>query len=170
MIWAAITVEMTLIYNHLTGVLGEAGLSGPGQQIPLLIGLFSFIRIMYLIWKEYYMDRHESTKETRGLGIRRSGTGMSVEGAPVPRLPGQHTHLNSIPLVAREGDRPLMYKVLVAWLPWLTDFRPFRTPRTDNGQGYEPMKANGGATVEMHQTSTAYKSSGVAVDVESLGE
>jgi hypothetical protein len=166
MIWAAVTVEMTLNYNHFTGVLGENGLSAPGQQIPLLIGLFSFVRIMYLIYKEYYLERHESTKETRGLGIRKSGPGTSVEAAPVPHPPEQHTHLNSIPLMARSGDRSLAYKMLVAWLPWLTDFRSFRTPRTDNGLGIEPMKANGGAAVEMHQTT---KSTGVDIDVESLG-
>lgn len=165
MIWAAVTVEFTLNFNHLTDVLGENGLSDPGQQIPLLIGIFSFVRIMWLIFREYYMERADNA-ETRGLGVKR--TGASAQRMPISTAPNdfpqQHGHINSIPLVARHGDRALAQRMLVAYLPWLTDFAAFRNKGRSNGEGFEAMRtAESTPATEMQP-----KSRGVNVDVESL--
>ena len=48
-IYTMITVELTLNYNHIDGVLGSNGrIFFPSQLLPFTIGLCSFIRVTYL--------------------------------------------------------------------------------------------------------------------------
>ena len=225
MLFCALTVEFTLNWNHMTNVLGEHGLSGPGQQIPLLIGMLSFLRICWIFIKNHYIEPSfhpdEELQTTSapapkltststappptGLGISasRADTTTSIQPAPTPtpvrraattttspaptRFPAnQHTHLNSIPLLASHTNRPWLQRFLVAYLPWIADFAYFRNRLRANvqGQGFEPVGGlEAGAGVEMQKSTTTtartseyYDDGGrrkgggnVDVDVESLG-
>jgi hypothetical protein len=52
LLWAAITVELTLNWNHVLDTVGIRGLSTTGQQLPALIGAFTFLKVLWLLWKE----------------------------------------------------------------------------------------------------------------------
>jgi hypothetical protein len=220
MLFSALTVEFTLNWNHMTNVLGEHGLSGPGQQIPLLIGMLSFLRIIWISIKNHYIDpslKPDEELETvapeskstppppaaTGLGISsRANTfniATSIKSNPTPtpirraatttsspaptRFPAnqpQHTHLNSIPLLAAHTDRPLLSRFLVAYLPWIADFDYFRNDlrgKAQGGQGFEPVRGTGlemqkttGQATEGYYDGSGRKGLGsVDVDVESLG-
>ena len=183
MLFSALTVEFTLNFNHMTNVLGEHGLSGPGQQLPLLIGLFSFLRICWILIKGSYLGQGEAaeTGEPRPCvesesKMQRTATSQSGSGhgdARAPLRPNaspvqQHAHLNSIPLLAAHTDRPWVQRVLVAYLPWLSDFEFFRKRQ---GQEFEAVRRGSGG-LEMQRTAVAYenerKGGDVNTHVESL--
>lgn len=55
LLFCAITVECTLNFNHVYGVLGGpdgSQLQLPGQLLPFLIGTFSFVTLLYLLLQE----------------------------------------------------------------------------------------------------------------------
>lgn len=183
MLFSALTVECTLNFNHMTNVLGEHGLSGPGQQLPLLIGLFSFLRICWILIKESWLGKREDAEVgnahpgvEKGSKVTRiendqSRQGDAITSTPSPSNPPatpiqQHTHINSIPLLAAHPDRPWVQRVLVAYLPWLSDFGFFRRR---HAQGFEAVR-RGSEGLEMERTAVAYRNErkGGNVDVESL--
>jgi hypothetical protein len=185
MLFSALTVECTLNFNHMSNVLGEHGLSGPGQQLPLLIGLFSFLRICWILIKASWLGQGEDaeTEGTRpgfekGSNVARTGNdgsrkGDATTGTSSPSNPPvipiqQHGHLNSIPLLAAHADRPWVHRVLVAYLPWLADFGFFRKRQE---HGFEAVR-RGSEGLEMQRTAAAYnnerKGVDVNMDVESL--
>ncbi|KAK3376828.1 hypothetical protein B0T24DRAFT_230306 [Lasiosphaeria ovina] len=69
LLFSAITVEITLNFNHVHNVLGggdngAGGLNLPSQLLPFLTGLFSFIRICYALFKEKWGGEKETTTAT----------------------------------------------------------------------------------------------------------
>lgn len=48
----AVTVELTLNWNHVIGTTGSAGLVATGQQIPAIMGATTFLRVLYLLVRE----------------------------------------------------------------------------------------------------------------------
>jgi hypothetical protein len=47
--WSIVSIELTINWNHLTGVTGTAALKGAGQLIPALIGTGGFLRIVWIM-------------------------------------------------------------------------------------------------------------------------
>jgi len=109
-------VEFTLNLNHVSGVLADAGIAKASALVPLLIGIFSTLRIFWVIYKEKVIDRRSKRAEDREqveLGtVRPARMASSVD----PSLQeGQWWHL-----------------VLSMWLPWLSTFERWRKHGSSN--------------------------------------
>lgn len=97
-----LSVEFTLNFNHVVGVLaGQSNDASAGQLLPLLIGLLSFVRILWILYKE-----------------RISEGGASL-GSSAPREANAFA-------TERVSVRQLSYGLLTAWLPWLNCFESWR--------------------------------------------
>jgi len=108
-------VEFTLNYNHVEGVLASAGITNPGQLLPLLIGLLSLVRICWVLYKEQVIERREKGAKSYGpveLGAfsRRSTAESTGEGSS--RTP--------------DAQKPWWYRFVLLWLPWLGTFESYR--------------------------------------------
>ncbi|KAH0548315.1 hypothetical protein GP486_007993 [Trichoglossum hirsutum] len=51
--WSIVSIELTINWNHITGVTGKASLNGTGQLIPALIGAGGFLRIVWIMFSNY---------------------------------------------------------------------------------------------------------------------
>ncbi|KAM7190042.1 hypothetical protein V8F20_009875 [Naviculisporaceae sp. PSN 640] len=139
LLFSAVTVECTLNFNHVHGVLGgkhDGGLQLPSQLLPFLVGLFSFVRICYQIFKEKWGERPEneaSHEAGDGTGTRQQQTrdGILVRTTSFDSLEEEDerdevadpesAHPQAPP---RSGSynvarRSLAVRLLVSWLPWL---------------------------------------------------
>lgn len=123
-----ITVEFTLNYNHVQSVLGWHGhIFFPSQIIPLLIGAFSFVRIVFIRFAQWRsgddtepslardptMPARASTMP-KGLGWLKVFTASRRRG-PTPA--DAHEDSDIDPCME---DRTNWQRYLVAWLPWLS--------------------------------------------------
>ncbi|KAK5655575.1 hypothetical protein OQA88_5506 [Cercophora sp. LCS_1] len=71
LVWSAVTAEVTLNLNHVSGVLDgrhDGELQLPGQFLPFLVGLFSFIRTCYQLLTEKLGAVEEQEKKTPETG------------------------------------------------------------------------------------------------------
>jgi hypothetical protein len=118
MIFIACCVEFTLNFNHVTGVLGGTGLVGAGQLLPMFIGLFSFVRIMYLVFREDFWEPHEK-KEMLGLGLK--GTTSPTMSPRTPRRQGTFPGAGK-----KRRQKDFAHRIVTAWLPWLSTFEWWR--------------------------------------------
>ena len=97
-VFSAVTVELTLNFNHVVGVLGGVGLMGPGQLLPLFIGSFGFVRICWLLLKEYYIEpRQERARNDESHGEAKHGlralSGLTTKTTtPTPNLHASDPH------------------------------------------------------------------------------
>ncbi|KAH8172342.1 hypothetical protein LIA77_06597 [Sarocladium implicatum] len=104
LLWSIITIECTLNFNNVKGVLGgtDNSLSVPGQLLPFLIGGFGFFETLYGILKVKVLqkDFHDAPQAYTGFGpsVLRSTTDMEKN---------QQTHSWAV-------------RYLVGWLPWLS--------------------------------------------------
>lgn len=102
--WSIVTIECTLNFNKLKGVLGgeDNELSMPGQLLPFLVGGFGFAETLYKILKEkvFQKDFHDAPEAYRGFGpsVLRSTTDMEN---------GQQ-------------QKSWVLRYIVGWLPWLS--------------------------------------------------
>ena len=134
-----VTVEFTLNANHITGVLAKKSqIAYPSQLLPMLIGLLSLVRIMWLIFRQWYwpeeraLTRKISNKpipllqftpeqpQVVGLGLRP----MSSPAYSETTTAVSHGQDHSMSI-----HRPLHLRLLVAWLPWLSQFDFWASPR-----------------------------------------
>ncbi|KAM7213337.1 hypothetical protein V8F06_011285 [Rhypophila decipiens] len=138
LLFSAVTVECTLNFNHIHGVLGgkhDGGLQLPSQLLPFLVGLFSFLRICYQIFKIKWGESPESeaaatpitaeppsrigdrqmTETTRDASFDSLQDDEDGEVDPESSQPNGPPRSNSYN-VAR---RSLAVRLLVSWLPWL---------------------------------------------------
>lgn len=126
------TVEVTLNFNDVHGVLGgkhDGGLQLPSQLLPFLIGMFSFLRIMYQLLRGFCSKREgdleafHNKKDEDSDEVERHvfvvPESEIVPGTVVPGMQGAGLVLlprsNSYHIVARS----FMVRYLVGWLPWL---------------------------------------------------
>ena len=133
-IFAMVSIEVTLNLNHMNNVLGTLGLIGAGQLIPLAIGLISLVRVLYMILRERVLSKrlhknekspgsgttHESPAAshtcTEGLGF---GPSTAFESASSPLPPPPPLPATT---AAHHTKRSLPHRILLAWLPWLGIF------------------------------------------------
>ncbi|KAH6967114.1 hypothetical protein EDB82DRAFT_481405 [Fusarium venenatum] len=143
LIWSATTVEATLNFNNIEGVLGGLGrentLSLPGQLLPFLIGLFSFLRLCYNIFLEHYLNAQPRNGETlRTVAAASFGLNLlshtpastwtridTTESKPTygPSEDGaaaQCAITQTQEHQERHNDRGWAVRYLIAWLPWLS--------------------------------------------------
>ncbi len=141
-----ITVEFTLIYNHVVSVLGPQGrIYFPSQLIPMIIGAFTLTRLLY-----------KKLEKVRG-GIDVDPTVIrvaTIDGSPQP-MPSRRSILklfapptsqvqpgtNHVPededIDPQMDGKPAWTRYLVAYLPWLS-LLPNLQRRTTQRTGSDP--------------------------------
>ena len=127
-----ILVECTLNFNHVKGVLGPGGrIFFPSQLIPLIIGCFSFLRLMYKVLEK---ARDPNDEPSLPMEPRPSRTQQDFPGTkrlfkifapptnsinPPPQsledMPPEDTDIDEL-----VQDEPFRLRYLVTWLPWLS--------------------------------------------------
>lgn len=140
MVFSIIMVELTLIWNHVTAVIGPHGnVAYPSQLLPMLIGTLSLVRILFLIvWEKADPDDKEEGETAtappstnplahappqHGLGF---GQGLESLGPQVASPESAHSE-PQLRVGPDDGvPRSTLHRYLVAWLPWLSQF-PFWT-------------------------------------------
>ncbi|KAI1623848.1 hypothetical protein EDD37DRAFT_650930 [Exophiala viscosa] len=103
-VFSMVQIEFTLNLNHIDDVVGIKGLTGPGQLIPMGIGLISLARVVYVIITEEKPWRKQDKDECRTPIVAPGTTGR-------PR-------------------RSFLHRFLLAWLPWLALFDFWKQPIT----------------------------------------
>jgi len=155
-----ILVECTLNFNHVKGVLGPGGrIYFPSQLIPMIIGSFSFVRLIYKMLGEWRGPDVEPSlpedspipatqQEFPGLGHIKKVFAPPT-GADRPPLsssqdmPPEDNDLDEV-LV---GRRPSL-RYLISWLPWLSLLDRFR-----NGSAVRKNVHERGQNLERGQSS-----------------
>lgn len=140
-------VELTLIWNYSTQVLGPNGnISYPAQLLPMMIGLLSFLRICWLIFKrrlfptEEGCDEDETSREKLGVtqgapGIPQAGLGVFLSSPAYPEgTPGRIGEYDDESIVR---NRSLVMRYTVAYLPWLSQFEFWKNPK-----GHRPLQSS----------------------------
>ncbi|KAK1760072.1 hypothetical protein QBC47DRAFT_312263 [Echria macrotheca] len=132
LLFSAVTVEVTLNFNHVHGVLGgkhDGGLQLPSQLLPFTVGLFSFLRIIYFLLKEKFGAKENGVTSTPKLPaqeiehpvdaavvVKKDDNWYQAAGAEEGAVPEQgFPRADSYQIVARS----LFVRYMVGWLPWL---------------------------------------------------
>lgn len=98
-----LTIELTLKENHMQGVMSTSNSVGlPSQLIPMLIGLFSFCRVLWLIFRDFRQAwKRKSAAEAHSKGIFSVVPDMPQHVGPNMELPkhgvahDSHMHKNT---------------------------------------------------------------------------
>jgi len=132
-------VEMTLNKNNMLQTLAQhGGIQYPAQLLPLLIGTLSFIRVMWLIYREgrervqeatdegnERFQRHETmTKPTlwNGYGLHRAFLKILSPSRKPRNVPIFELQPETPPSMLR----PWYHRYLVALFPWLSTFESWK--------------------------------------------
>lgn len=135
MVFCAVLIEMTLNENHMLQTVAKFGhIAFPAQLIPLLIGVLSFARVLWLIFLEWVdsEDAEAAANEEQGHPVvhpHRSEYANSVRGVLRLLPPWSNTKRDRPAVATKPEDRkdrhkPIHYRWLVGYLPWLSIF-PF---------------------------------------------
>ncbi|KAE9382067.1 hypothetical protein N431DRAFT_552018 [Stipitochalara longipes BDJ] len=146
-IFCALMVEMTLNKNNMLQTLAQHGnIQYPSQLLPLLIGTLSFIRVMWLIYREGRDRVREATDdsnerfrrhETMTKPSLRNGYGLHLAFLKI-LSPSRQPH--NVPIFELEPEtppsvlRPWYQRYLVALFPWLSTFESWKL----GGRTHEP--------------------------------
>jgi hypothetical protein len=137
-VFSAVSVELILIWNHSTEVLGPNGnISYPAQLLPMMIGALSFIRICWIVIYRWLYPEPDCCDENE------IPAGRSTKSNGVPSVtPNAGLGLISSPpldsAAAGTGQdygqsithhRSLATRYLVAYLPWLSQFEFWKNPK-----------------------------------------
>lgn len=133
-----ILVECTLNFNHVQGVLGPGGrIFFPSQLIPMIIGAFSFVRLMYRILEKWRDPDDEPSlpQDSPISGTRqefpRGGKIYKIFAPPTNAVHPSPAGPEDMPPEDNDmdyilvGQRPLI-RYLISWLPWLSLLDCFR--------------------------------------------
>lgn len=136
LIWSAVTVEVTLNYNHVNGVLGgkhdDGQLQLPSQLLPFLIGLFSFLRTVYYLLREKFLTKDnngptrpkEKDEATEMVESQVIVSPVHFSPNPSKRALSDFSHNGTPPDLPRADSYHIVAKspfirLMVGWLPWL---------------------------------------------------
>ncbi len=132
-------VEFTLNVNYIKGVLVQGStIAYPSQLLPMLIGLLSFVRIMWLIFRQRRWPEEGASTEVepskpipsfRLTPEQRQSNGLGLHPMPSPAYSQATTAADHGLDHSMTIHRPLHLRLLVAWLPWLSQFDFWANPR-----------------------------------------
>jgi len=132
----AVLIELTLGENHMLQTLAKYGnVAFPAQLLPLLVGVLSFARVLWLIlvdWVDSGDEKAASEDAAHPVHPHRSAYAKTLRGGLrlLPPWNSAKQHRPAGPAgPARPDDRkdlhkPIHYRILVGYLPWLSVF-PF---------------------------------------------
>ena len=126
-----VMVETTLNYNHIDGVLGRNGrIFFPSQLLPFVIGLCSFVRVVYLRFELFRSP--QDIKPSLAVGpqtptrvptmphgkdwLKAFSPGIHHEGGHKPEM---KDNFENSQVDLELMDQPRWWRYLCAWLPWL---------------------------------------------------
>lgn len=132
-------VELTIKWNHVINVIGPNGnLSYPAQLLPLLIGALSFVRIWWLMFKQW-RDGPEGCCDENEAGGEKAGLGPGAAAAPdaglgiMPSSPAYPNATNAagggFDGASMVANKRFLTRYLVAYLPWLSQFEFWKNPK-----------------------------------------
>jgi len=134
LVCSILLVELSLNFNHVTGVLGgphDNELHLPSQMLPLLIGACGLVRISYLVLMNTRSPEDGELSQPSPMTPRAARTmhfGSDLSKVFSPAM-AREAVLRSAhdPEDIDEGQRRRSWAVryLVAWLPWLSLLRHF---------------------------------------------
>jgi hypothetical protein len=156
-------VELTVIWNHVINVVGPNGnISFPAQLLPMLIGALSFVRICWLIFKQW-RDGPEDCCDENEAGGEKLGVAPGAPNAPTaglgiepssPAYPDVTTNASGGRLddASMLANRSYVTRYMIAYLPWLSQFefwknpkrhRPLQTAEEEEGHHYRDSSLAG---------------------------
>lgn len=129
LIFSILAVEFTLNFNHVLSVLGgpNSMISLPTQLLPLLIGVFGFVRVVWLKVKELRSfdavpaQREENVSMRSDRTIRNSANVLQLfSPALASYSPPEYKTETPGGEVMDSAARSPLVRYLYAWLPWLS--------------------------------------------------
>lgn len=109
MIFTVFCVEFTLNFNHVAGALAGQGNAVPGQLLPLLVGLFSVVRIIWIMYKQRVIE--PNLHKTQSL----------------PETPtSPQATANRYKETSGQRQNSFLVGLIMAWLPWLNCYDMWR--------------------------------------------
>ena len=133
-------VEMTLIWNHVTQVLGPNGnISYPAQLLPMLIGVLGFLRVCWLLFKRWWYPEEDNCDENEAAPEKQDGSsrappdtsqvGLGLLTSPTAYSPSPTAVNGQDYYNGNERRRSLVKRYLVAYLPWLSQSDFWKNPK-----------------------------------------
>jgi hypothetical protein len=140
-------VEMTLHWNNAKAVItGAVQVAYPAQLLPMLIGAFGLLRILFLLFWSIYEPEDREQGETAtappedaqghlsaGNKMRAANQGLGIQSEKMTASPTPHPLGPGTAIMGHDQDhnpvpirRSSFHRYVVAWLPWLSQF-PFWT-------------------------------------------
>jgi hypothetical protein len=143
-LFCAMMIEMTLTKNNMLQTFPKYGkIAYPAQLIPLIVGVLSFLRVLWLVyaeWKE--ADETKSRRRNEDADARNEKANLpslyhfsidifkrifSSSAQPEPRTPTFEVEQPDMPEVLR----PSHHRYAIALLPWLSTFKSWRIGQVD---------------------------------------
>lgn len=127
-VWSVLLIEFSLNFNHVGAVLGgpnDNELHLPSQILPLMIGLFGFIRTCYVAFKEWRAVDEDDEESSNRLEHRRSrpmkfGIDMLQAFSPAMAADEERKEHDPNEMDELEKKRSRIVRYIVAVLPWLS--------------------------------------------------
>jgi hypothetical protein len=148
-IFCAVLLEMTLTENHMLQTLVKWGnIAFPAQLVPLLVGVLSFARVLWLIFLEWLdTDDEAASGEEQGhpsTHPHRSAYAKSMRGG-LRLLPPWTKARRDRPVAVKpenmqDRHKPTHFRYLVGYLPWLSVF-PFWRRELRDIENLSPTEA-----------------------------
>jgi hypothetical protein len=136
-IFCAAMIEMSLSKNHMIQVLAQHGeIAYPAQLIPLIVGVLSFVRVVWLIYAKWKEGNEKSSRSNNATAMRVNHTLynpyyfsldtikqiFSSSAQPERNMPTFEADQPNMPAILR----PWHHRYAVALVPWLSTFDGWR--------------------------------------------
>jgi hypothetical protein len=128
-VFCAVLIELTLNENHMLRTLAKWGdIAFPAQLLPLLVGVLSFARVLWFMLLDW-VDTGDEAVIADPAHPHRSAAAKSLRGR-LRLLPSWNDAKQRRPVAGtkpNDGEdrhKPIHYRWVVGYLPWLSVF-PF---------------------------------------------
>jgi len=131
-IFCAVMIELTLNENHMLLTLSKWGnIAFPAQLVPLLVGVLSFARVLWLMLMDWADEEapsgeepgHPETHPHRTAYVKTLRGGLRLL-PPWTKAAKKPRRAVAEPENMKDRHKPIHYRFLVGYLPWLSVF-PF---------------------------------------------
>jgi len=147
----ALLIEMTLNENHMLQTVAKYGhIAFPAQLVPLLVGVLSFARVLWLMladWVDSEDEKAANEDPAHRVHPHRSAYAKTLRGG-LRLLPPWTKGKRGRPAGPTKMDdrkdrhKPLHYRILVGYLPWLSVF-PFWRRELRDIENQSPKESTG---------------------------